>query len=360
MSALAALFAISLSQQPAVTLDFRAGTFVMKSGDKTVRVPARPAEAPKKPTTTVYMDRAAFRKDDAYAVWDSRGLNIRKGERLKTTRLPEIALSPRIFTQDEIAYTRLMIALNLRQPWATGVVGARRIASKAYFLVRWDDSEGNPWLEALVSVDLSEAKPRWVLCGRLDAFSKRAQGDDNSMLAIEGRASWIAIKEDGFWGTVTWVPPEKKLDWKPMAKDLTSFTLRSPTIASFTQKTPYNSTLLGRADLKLPASRFLMETRGQVRLLDNFSPWLALAHEENGIWLHNLESGAKFRVPEPAGMRRASFGLLVWTPPDKPAFATLYDVERFDKIASWDASSPPKPEPKSNRVKKPKRKKPRK
>jgi hypothetical protein len=332
MTALATLLALAPLATQAIQIEYRNQTFVLRSGSSVLRVPLKEL---KKPTPKASLDRVVFRKDDAYAVWDSRGLTVRKGNRSLTTRYPEIALSPRMFTADEIHATRTLLALGARSLWASSIGGALRIGNRAYFLLQWRGLGDRPWLEALVSVDLAESSLRPLLHGRFEGTSLAPEDDPNGLTALGRQVVWLAQRTDRVWGRVTFSEESRQIEFKPMGKGLERHALHSATVGNFTEKTSYGSRLLGRMDLRFPATRHLMETRGSVHLLDEKHPWLALAHEENGLWLHNLESGAKLRAPESVGFRRNSFGLLVWSPSGRPRSAVLYDVNRFERLASW-------------------------
>jgi hypothetical protein len=340
MSLTAVLLALGLSLQAEAKLDYRNGDFIIRSNGATLRAVATPAndfdprsdQGLNKP-----LNRIVFRKDDAFAVWDSRGLSVRKAGRLFSTRLPEIALTRKLFSVDEILTTRTLIFMQFRNPLADRLLGARRVGSKAYFLIGWTDASGQSWLEALVSVDLDAEQPRPSLVGRFPGRAARMSGDPNRLRLVDGAPSAIITDAEGRWGLSRLVGEEGAFDFAPLGSSLESVRIHSGGLGSFVEATPYGSRILGRFDLRHKAAKRLMETRGLPALLDLETPWLAIAHEEGGAWLHNLDSGAKLRLPEPCGLRRTKLGLLVWSPRINPTSATLFEVDRCEPIASWSA-----------------------
>ena len=80
------------------TLSLFEGNFVLRSRSEVQRIPVIvPATRP----ALVML----YRRDRNYAVWDDRGLTVRAGKYVHSTRLTEISVSPKLFTPDEIQRT---------------------------------------------------------------------------------------------------------------------------------------------------------------------------------------------------------------------------------------------------------------
>lgn len=305
----------------------------MRTPDGVATVPILEEKRQATQTTSTNVNRILFRKDDAYAVWDARGLSIRKGRTALTTRLQGLSVTPKLFTTDEILVNRACFALGLRSPYASGLSGAKRVGTTVTFLVRWDDFSGAPWMEALVEVDLSQPSPHVQLLGAFEGLSIGPKGD---RLRLEGAGvAALARRGDGSWGKASWDPKTAKFDFQAMGENLVDFAFLGPQSGYAYERTSYGSTLLARFHFPTAAKRTLMESRGTVKLLDDKEPWLAVAKEENGLWLHNLETGTKLLLPSSGLVRRMGLGLLVASPLPKPESAALYSLERFERTALW-------------------------
>lgn len=243
-----------------------------------------------------------------------------------------MSLTPKLFSRDEILANRFYFTQLMRSPNANAVSGAWRSGSTVYFLARWDDWSGATWLEALVKVNLVAPSPKPELVGRFDGTSFPTGRE--RLFGLFGRLVLITQKPDGEWGRATYDAPTNRFAYEPLGQSLVSFTPIG-SLASAVERTPYGSKLLSRIDLRAPAKKTLMESRDSARLLDGRVPWLALAHEEGGIWLHNLESAAKLRLPGDGAWKRTGMGLLAWSPKSKPSEAGLFDLERFERIGLW-------------------------
>src|ERR1051325_6044644 len=91
---------LCLSQEKAqpATIDLFQDSFIVRYNGKRAEVPLQVPRP--KPALNV-----SFRKNQNFAVWDDRGLTIRIGKQVKSLRLEEFAVSPRIFTKAEIQET---------------------------------------------------------------------------------------------------------------------------------------------------------------------------------------------------------------------------------------------------------------
>ena len=147
----------------APTLEYYQDHFVVRRGVEAWRVPAHPPAT--RPVLAV-----AFRRNQNYAVWDERGLTIRRGEQVRHTFLPDVPTSPRLFEREEILNTVELIRAGKRKRDADSLSGAMRIGNDAFFLVRWEE-DGKPWTEALVSVDLSASSLQPKVLGRFEGVS---------------------------------------------------------------------------------------------------------------------------------------------------------------------------------------------
>ncbi len=323
------VIAATLLQGPA-TLGRSNDGFVVSDGTQKITVALGGVAIPA-PAAVV------FRKDDVYAVWDiDRGLSIRKGKRLVSTWLPELPLSARLFSEDEIKANRAKFAKGERKARATALAGATRVGSAAYFLVQWREKTADPWLEALVKVDLGDKKPIAELVGRFDALSvcRLPLGDE---LASGDEALMLVARQGDTWGIARFARDTRIFSFEVLGARLSRSTNIAARTVVIEETMQYGSTLLARVYLPNGTRRNLLEVRGSIRLIDNQDPLLAQVTDNNGMALINLDTGAEMRLPAQSRVNRTALGVIVSSPVDKPTSALLYDPTRWDRLGLWSA-----------------------
>ncbi len=328
---IAAIFLLGASPQPKkvdkVSLELYQGTFVIRHGKDVERVPADPP-APK-PTLAV-----VFRRNAAFAVWDDRGLTTRFGEKSQSTHLPEIAVSPKIFRRNEILDTIKKIKQGSRSKNASALSGSARIATNAYFLVRWNEKKGTPWAEALVRVDLTAPHSQPALVGRFEGLSTGGNAIDDKLFLLNGHLATVVKTEDS-WGLATYDPATKKFAYEPLGTDLVGFRRVDGQTGLFKEKSGYGTTILGSLDLKTAKRKTLAEVRGAATFVDSSSPYLALISSGDKAKVRNLSTGAETDLDIDALLRRVGSRVLTWPKSDKPSQAVLLDPSRWDVVATW-------------------------
>jgi len=315
---------------PSVTFD--GSGFHVRGLGKEVVEPLVAAAAP---------DHVTYRKDDAFAVWDSRGLSVRHRSFNMSTRLPEIALTPKLFTKEQIIETREAVEKGERSKEASALSGSRRIGDEVYFLVRWDDKAGKPWLEALVRVNLTLAKPKPELVGRFDGFSVASGAIDDQLVLVGASPAAFVKGEAGAWGVGSLDRAKGEFGFRPLGQGLRSATILSPRLALAMEDTGYGKVRVARIDLVSGARRDIAEVPGVPTLVDGQLPALAMISTNLGPALRNLETGAQVMLPVKPEVRRTSAGILVWGQ-GKPESCSLYSPERFLKLASVGKAAEPK------------------
>lgn len=280
--------------------------------------------------------KVVFRKDDNFAVWDSRGISVRHGKKAKSSKLVEMALTPKLFTRDEILRTKTLLGSGIRRKEASALSGAMRLGNDAFFLVRWVESTGKPWLEALVKVDLDSGALKPSLVGKFDGLSLAGEPVDDKVFLLGGALCVITKSESG-WSLAKYDPALKTFSSDALGVGLVSFTPLGREMGVFVEKKQTGSLMIGRIDLSTGTRRNLHETREPVEILDGKRPSVAILGHS---WLLNLESGAKTPVPAGAGVRRTPAGVLVWWPLSAPTKAVMLDPERWTQLAKWSQGGP--------------------
>jgi hypothetical protein len=293
-------------------------------------VASRISLTPPKANATVRL----FRKNDIYAVWDERGLSTRAGSKYKVTRYPEIAVSPRVFTREEILRTLDLIRAGRRNKNASGISGATRIGSMVYFLMRWDEVDGSAWAEALVRVNLESSNPEPQLVGKFSglSFGKGLIGDVLSQL--NGKL-YVVTRTGTTWGVAKYDPKSGDFDYLRLGEGLVAAQNPAGDSVCAIEKAPYGATVALRVDLQSARRKDLIEGREEMSFVDADAPELLLRKRGSEIGLFNGDSGASLTLKPESGVRRVGKQVLVWSPLQNPRTATLYDPERWTPVATW-------------------------
>lgn len=330
MTRLALFVAVALLQPSGPSIRLAGQTFVIEEDERTTKVPLARKEVPEPKAV-------AYREGDAFAVWDvDRGLSIRKGKQLVSSWLPELPLSKRLFDEKAIAdHERRLDAREITAA-ASGLAGSARLGDVVYFLVQWRDKAGEPWLEALIKVDLKDKKPIAELVGRFDGFSVARGKLEDELVGFDGRLMTVERQGDA-WGIARYDPGSRAFSFDVAGSRLA----RSRSIGSRTvvvqEKTSYGTVLMARVYLPNGTRRNLAEVRGTIKLIDDQEPLIATVRDARGLALRNLDSGAELRLPGDMRIDRADAGVIVSTPPKQPTSALLFDPVRWDRLALWSA-----------------------
>ena len=167
------------------------GEFILRKDREAWRVRVPPA--PPAPVTSI-----AYRRDDCWAVWDERGLTIRVGDKLTSSKLEGIARSPRIFPHAELVESLEKVRKGERSAFASGIGGSRRLGNYAYFVPRWLDKTGAVWLEALVRVDMTKPNPKPELVARIPGTTLVRNALDKWLLADDGGLALPVTTTEGW------------------------------------------------------------------------------------------------------------------------------------------------------------------
>lgn len=319
------------------TIDWTTGAFQLRVSGRQYDVPVR--EAARVPMAVSVNRR--------WAVWDERGLTSRDGEWTHSTRLEEVAVTPKLFSKSEIEANVAAFAKGERKRGATRLTGYALIGTIVYAEGQWVDQSGAVWLEALVKVDLNQERPKASLVGRLPG---RTFDAPEPIASVQGRLGVVKVVE-GAWGIALWSPTESpdeagvESEFRPLGRGLTHFAWGAPgRTLVFVEKTAYGTYLAGRADVTTFFRRNLTESRSVTSVISG-EPAVVRLERERGFVLRSLETGAEMAVAADAGLRSTPHGVLVWTPSTTPEQAALYEVARWRGLASWVKPKPRPPAP---------------
>ena len=329
MTVTALLISLTLQAQSPerATLQYYQQEFVVRSHGSTDHVSVQRPEDKVPPFV-------AFRKNDAFAVWDERGLTVRKGPKAVSSKLPDFPTSPHAFSHDEIRKTIQRIRAGDYTRDASGLSGAKRIGKDVYFLVRWDDQAGKPWTEALIEVDLSSDEPEPHLLGRFDGLSMGSKSIDDKLQILHGR---LVIVEHGerSWGLATYDPETQRFKTQAMGGTLLSYDVLNTTQGLFTEISAYGTHIAGRVDLETGTRKIFYEGREKVKFADALSPEIILAFSKGKTKIVNAETGAVRYLPVEAQARRIGKDVILYAPLGDPGVAWLMEPEAWTTLATW-------------------------
>lgn len=319
------------AQNPgAQTTPIQAPALIVEANGFYVRALGKEHREPYELPTDAPDDKTTYRRDDAFAVWDARGLSIRHGTFTYHTRLPEVAVTPRLFTTAEIEETKVAIAKGDRKRDADRLIGSRRIGNEVYFWLAWLEKSGKTWLEVLTKVDLSHERPKPELVGRFDGFSLGLKPSESLMI---GEQSIVTLTRRGpEWGVARFGLDSKLFTFDPKGQGLAEGMALSGRTLLLSEVTTYNKTRIVRFDIPTDSMRPVAEVAGKVSLVDGERPPLGLIQTNLGPALRNFETGVQMNLAADSVVRRTPAGVLVW-PKGKPLDAAVYSPERFLRLA---------------------------
>ncbi len=301
--------------------------FIVRVGERRADVPLQlPKE---KPTLSV-----SFRKNKNYAVWDDRGLTIRRGKIAKSTRLEDIATSPKVFDREELLSNLEKFKSKERIKSASALSGAKRVGNSVFFLVRWDGKDGKSWLEVLMSVDLTENGYHPKYHARLPGLTLAEKPIDDRMFVMGERLSAVVQKGDQ-WGLASFEPDSSTFEFKEIGRKLDSYQPLSNRMGAFVERTDYGSRIGGKVDLQLLTRKNLVEAKSGLKFADKVEPLIAILSKNSDFRLINTDTGAELDLLSSVSMRRTPLGLVVWSPLKSPKRAWLYSPERWEVLAEW-------------------------
>lgn len=316
---LALVLALAQRRADQYTLGYYQDTFVIRNGAKKETL-TRVAPEPSKKLFV------SFRRGSRWAVWDERGLTTRDGAWVSSDRLEAVSVSPRAMPRAEIVKTLALIKEGKRSRAASALSGARRVGGNVYFLARWDDKEGKPWLEALMVVDLRLAKPKPRLLGSFKGLTLSKGAIDDRLDLVSGGPGAVVRTADG-WGVARYDALGKDFEFHREGDEL----LELEADGRIVHRSAYGTTLVGKRSVDGRVEPW-MEVRGPAEFVPGEGAILVKLSDR----LRNAETGAEIKTARDAGVRRAKAGILVFWPADAPRSARLYEPTRFEERARWE------------------------
>jgi hypothetical protein len=308
-----------------VSLSYIDGRFVVREGVTRIY---NAAERPEAGNVSI-----AYRRDNAFAVWDDRGLVTRRGEFVAATKFEAVPTSPRLLGKEAIETNIRLLRSGVRRRPASGISGSVRIGENVVFFPRWDDANGKPWLEAAVRVKLTDPKPKPVVIGVLPGLSGAHKFIDRYAKPM-GDWAGIVVKTGDIWGIYKVKPTTDEGELDDIGHDL-QWVRASGYVCD---REPTGLYALRRIDWPTGGTELLYESREPLELVDDQEPLVAIAEGARNRRLVNLETGALREVPPRTMVLRADQRFIAWQGAAEPVSATLYDPARWLPVAVWSKS----------------------
>jgi len=273
-------------------------------------------------------EAAVFRKDKTWIVWDDRGLVIRNDISVFSTKFEAITTSPKAFKYEEILKNIEGLKDGKLSRIPSRLAGSVRFGNQIYFLPRWENTDGKPWLEALFCVDLSESPPRPKYVGKFTGFTQAYKPIDNEIF-LEGDKVGVVTNQGESWGVST-----VKIGTSDFENEILGSNLKSYLKGGlFVESSSYGTSLIGRINFKTLIRRNLAEIRG---LNYNFlpsDPEILWVQKGDNCELNNLSTGAVWNLPGTFQVRSNGKQVVVWNQEFKLKTAFLVDPKRWTLLA---------------------------
>jgi len=309
----------------AYQLRYFQGEFILRRDRDAWRV--RVPSPPPAPIASI-----AYRKDDRWAVWDERGLTIRVGEKLTSTKLDGIARSPRIFPHDELVESLEKMRKGERSPFASGIGGSRRVGSYAYFIPRWLDQKGAIWLEALVRVDMTKPTPKPELVARIPGTTLARNALDKWLIADDAGLALPVTTPEGW--SILRIKDEAVFPY-PKDGDLVDLSGNR-----YIQKLPNNLYQFGTIDWVSTKLTMQFESRAKLSFVA-IDPDLLISQSDSTASITYLPTGAVWSLPARAQIDAIGPFLLAYRmkEPGVVTDATVFSRATGEKLAAWAAAT---------------------
>ncbi|HMS54267.1 MAG TPA: hypothetical protein PKA27_02610 [Fimbriimonadaceae bacterium] len=283
------------------------------------------------PKTTEKNEKVVYRKDDAFVVWDSRGLTIRKGKKTFTTRFEDAALSPKLWTAEEIAGIKQRIAGKEAKREVSELIASLRIGDEVVCVVRWNDSKGVSWADVAYRASLTDESVKPALIGKWPGRLAKTTPQRATLSFVGSEVLGVTRLTDNKWG----VGRVNLLDGSTSAVDIGEGLLVATQInrrlALVVEQASGRVKRLVRVDLFDSKRRDLLESTGSLGVLTVETNSFCVNRLGERQTVHDLQTGQTLDTPTGSKVAGALGGLLVYG----PTKATLFDPKRMEVMATW-------------------------
>jgi hypothetical protein len=326
-----ALFAatLALSQEPLREITFLDGMFTIKGPEGQTKVSIKPGfQAMNTATGRLWLPLAG-----TVLTFDQNGVGFRRNNRVSYAAYTAAATSDKFFTKEQIDEINRDVANGKKKLEVSAVSGWEKIGDSAILLLRWDQTDGKPWLEVLMKFEFPGGKPKVTTLGRMTNFTL-ATGRVNDKLLIENNKLFAVTTDSKSSSLETYNLETSQFSKFDLGVRFTDAKLAENSLSGMgLQKTPAGTTIVSIIEREPVSSRQVAEIRGSIQGL--YSPSMLLYAHENRRTLTNLASGAEITIPKDCGIESVAAGMLLWTPKQNPQVAALYSAGSFRTLARW-------------------------
>ena len=193
MIVFAAFLAGAIQAEP--TLSYSNRIFTINDGDTVHTVALDQIQMVMNPTA----DSMKVEIGESVITFDNRGLGLHYADKGGYTGLPAYTNTRKLWTVEEIQSNVALINEGMRSDRLNAISGYELIEDDLYILARWDDKNGDPWLEALVQVNIEEDTPALNLLGRFDGFTFAKGPVSDVLVNIDGNVAALVQGRNRFW-----------------------------------------------------------------------------------------------------------------------------------------------------------------
>ena len=311
-------------------LTFENGSFVISEpdSDKKVVVATTPSPSP--------IDGGKFKTmvNGVLVSFDQRGLGVQYRGKGGFSGLTYVPTSPKAFSALEIVQNTALIKSDKRLERVSALSGFETVGNVVFLLVRWEEADGKPWLEAVVSIDTSGEEPVTKYVGRFAGMT-RAKGTASDELHAGASGLLALVNQSGKSGIGLVALPSGSVSERLFESAPHAILINGNRVLA-TEKTEHGTTILSVLDESSLAKRPIFETRGAITDIKVAG---VLAVTTGGVLqLLSLETGALTVIEKDAGTAETAYGVLVWSPKSEPKNAAILELDGWSRVATWSAA----------------------
>ncbi len=337
------LASLILTQAPATppVIALNGGFFVITEGTVVTKVNTKQWAKPRE-TAFALKDRKSTLS------WDAKGLTVKTGTQVRTTKFADLPTLAKFFTPDEIQSYRSQLASKEVKADAVALSGWERVGEILYLVPRWETKAKKTWLEMIVRVDLNKPSPWIEPMAVVDGFSTAKLAVEDHLIRTPGGVGMVA-ERDGEWGFSFWGMKDPATTFRAIGQFPRLFDVNADgTVLRFIEKTSYGTQLAGMAKLPTGERSDLAENRDPMHFPGDTAEIVQISSPKS-VTLRNTESGLELKLPASVGVRNVPPGVLVWVPRENPTQAVLYSRAGLRAIARWSKPTT-KPTPPAPRL----------
>ena len=244
-----------------------------------------------------------------------------------------IALTPKLFTSEEIASNRNLIASGTRSDAPDAISGWVSQGQSIFVLLRWNDRAGRGWMEALVKLSTEDTATGYTLVGRFHGLTTAKTAVSNMITRAGEVFAAMTVTEEGT-GVATLSPIDSSAGFKAVgARSNDAFFIPDSAYGVTRDPTAAGTTIVSVLETSSFSLRKAAEIRGDIE--EFMQPSIVKYRYQGRSKLLNMVSGAELPLPSDAGIGATPAGVLLWVPKSNPRAAALYSSVTFRTLGKW-------------------------